>query len=115
METPPPQGPQKKRRLHSDDANPASPPTSPSAATVPPASPRSLPATPTIKSPPTHAPPEPTTPAPRVAAVARRSPDGAERASRALPTLRERVTFMRRTSRDAGVIHPNLKRPPRRL
>ena len=38
------------------DANPASPPTSPSAATVPPASPRSLPSTPTIKSPPTHAP-----------------------------------------------------------
>ena len=38
-----------------DDANPASPPTSPSA-TVPPTSPMSLPSTPTIKSPPTHAP-----------------------------------------------------------
>ena len=38
-----------------DDANPASPPTSPSAS-VPPASPRSLPSTPTIKSPPTAAP-----------------------------------------------------------
>ena len=95
------------------DANPASPPTSPSAATVPPASPRSLPSTPVVKSPPTHAPlSEP----PLRRRASRRSldalADGAERASRALP-LRERVTFMRQTSRDAGVIHPNSG--PRRL
>ena len=85
------------------DANPASPP----------ASPRSLPSTPTIKSPPTAAPlSEP----PLRRRTSRRSldalADGAERASRALP-LRERVTFMRQTSRDAGVIHPNSG--PRRL
>ena len=95
-----------------DDANPASPPTSPSA-TVPPASPRSLPSTPVVKSPPTAAPlSEP----PLRRRASRRSldalADGAERASRALP-LRERVTFMRQTSRDAGVIHPNSG--PRRL
>ena len=94
-----------------DDANPASPPTSPSA-TVAPASPRSLPSTPTIKSPPTHAPLS----EPPLRRSSRRSldalADGAERASRALP-LRERVTFMRQTSRDAGVIHPNSG--PRRL
>ena len=79
----------------------------------PPASPRSLPSTPTIKSPPTAAPlSEP----PLRRRTSRRSldalADGAERASRALP-LRERVTFMRQTSRDAGVIHPNSG--PRRL
>ena len=79
----------------------------------PPASPMSLPSTPTIKSPPTAAPlSEP----PLRRRTSRRSldalADGAERASRALP-LRERVTFMRQTSRDAGVIHPNSG--PRRL
>ena len=79
----------------------------------PPASPRSLPSTPVVKSPPTHAPlSEP----PLRRRTSRRSldalADGAERASRALP-LRERVTFMRQTSRDAGVIHPNSG--PRRL